>query len=74
MKETLPKNPWPFDVKGPSTLGAELERSRAISERNSRDGRKNIYKGWSIGKSDPNERFNAINASQFGTRQRRNSK
>lgn len=65
----------PFDISGPSQIGAELERARIVSERNrGSEDKKAPWRGWIIGKSDPNERFTAINAAQFGTRQRRKSK
>lgn len=72
-KDNSPVKPlWAFDTSSQSEIGAELEKSRRIHERNANPERmKKIYTGWSIGKTDPNERFTKTNIGQFGTRQRR---
>jgi len=66
----------PFDVSGPSLFGAALEKSHRISKQTSRLNAScpERFKFWILEKADPNVKFTMINASQFGTRQRKVSK
>ena len=70
-REQEPRSP--FDVTGPSILGASLEKYQSTRRKVSGNlTQKRALIGWGIDKKDENEQFLAQNAANFGTRQRRN--
>ena len=64
----------PFDVTGPSQLGASLQKGARKSADPRSETAKHFRYGWAIVKMDDNERFLAQNTANFGTRQRRKKK